>query len=227
MKLLRFLPYLVSLDLYPNSFTGPIPVTFGKLSKLRFLPEKGVKLLGGAVSRDPSFIGELAGRRASGAVDLMKLLPCLRDPQCELLLLRSCMSVAKLLFGLRTCQPHLMEDAISRFDDGLRKAIEDIVVGGGPFFGDLQWRLASLPMRLGGLGLFSARDVGAYAFVASRAQSWELQDHIIRNGGVVGLDPDYQQALECLNVSLPDLDIGGFSNVGALVSVLCLYSVCM
>ncbi|KAJ0617254.1 hypothetical protein HanIR_Chr02g0099381 [Helianthus annuus] len=105
-----------------------------------------------------------------------------------------------------------MEDAVSRFDDGLRKAIEDIVVGGGPFFGDLQWRLASLPMRLGGLGLFSARDVGAYAFVASRAQSWELQDHILRNGGVVGLDPDYQQALERLNVSLPDLDIGGFSN---------------
>ncbi|KAF5790327.1 hypothetical protein HanXRQr2_Chr09g0381871 [Helianthus annuus] len=122
------------------------------------------------------------------------------------------MGVAKLLFGLRTCQPHLMEDAISRLDDGLRKAIEDIVVGGGPFFGDLQWRLASLPMRLGGLGLFSARDVGAYAFVASRAQSWELQDHILRNGGVVGLDPDYQQALERLNVSLPDLDIGGFSN---------------
>ena len=67
-------------------------------------------------------------------------------------------------------------------------------------------------MRLGGLGLFSARDVGAYAFVASRAQSWELQDHILRNSGVVGLDPDYQQALERLNVSLPDLDIGGFSN---------------
>ncbi|KAL8257952.1 hypothetical protein R6Q59_029993 [Mikania micrantha] len=30
--------------------------------------------------------------------------------------------------------------------------------------------------------------------------------------GVVGLDPDYQEALERLNVSLPDLDIGGFSN---------------
>ncbi|KAL8252388.1 hypothetical protein R6Q59_036081 [Mikania micrantha] len=37
-------------------------------------------------------------------------------------------------------------------------------------------------------------------------------DHILRNSGVVGLDPDYQEALESLNVSLPDLDIGGFSN---------------
>ena len=122
------------------------------------------------------------------------------------------MGVAKLLFGLRTCQPHFMVDAVSLFDDGLREAIEDIVVCGGPFFGDLQWRLASLPMRLGGLGLLSARDVGVYAFVASRAQSWELQDHILRNSGVIGLDPDYQQALERLNVYLPDFDIGGFSN---------------
>ena len=101
-------------------------------------PEKGVKLLGGAVSRDHIFIGELAGRRATAAVELMKLLPRLRDPQSEVLLLRSCMGVAKLLFGLRTCQPHLMVDAVSLFDDGLREAIEDMVVCGGPFFGDLQ-----------------------------------------------------------------------------------------
>ncbi|KAJ0453015.1 hypothetical protein HanHA300_Chr15g0585561 [Helianthus annuus] len=122
------------------------------------------------------------------------------------------MGIAKLLFGLRTCQPHLMVDAASRFDDSLWEAIEDIVVGGGPFFGDLQWRLASLPMCLGGLGLLLARDVEVYAFVAFRAQSWELHDHILRNNGVVGLDPDYQQALELLNVSLPNFNISGFSN---------------
>ncbi|XP_022032741.1 uncharacterized protein LOC110933848 [Helianthus annuus] len=179
-------------------------------------PERGVKLLGGgggAVSRDSVFIEELAGRRALTAVDLMKLFPCLQDPQCELLLLRSCMGVAKLLFGLRTCQPHLMANAVSCFDDGLREAIEDIVVCGGSYFGDLQWRLASLPMRLGGLGLLSAQDVGVYAFVASRAQSCVLQDHILRNSGVVKLDVDYKQALEYLRVSLPDFDIGGFYNM--------------
>ena len=88
----------------------------------------------------------------------------------------------------------MMDDAVSCFDKGLREAIEDIVVCGGPFFGDLQWRLASLPMRLGGLGLLSALDVGVYAFVASRAQSWKLQNHILRNSGVVDLDSDYVQA---------------------------------
>ncbi|GKB78774.1 putative reverse transcriptase domain-containing protein [Tanacetum coccineum] len=51
----------------------------------------GVKLLGGAVSRDADFISGLAMRRAANAVNLMGLLPQLHDPQSELLLLRSCM----------------------------------------------------------------------------------------------------------------------------------------
>ncbi|PWA54571.1 reverse transcriptase domain-containing protein [Artemisia annua] len=46
-----------------------------------------------------------------------------------------------------------MEDAALFFDKGLRESIENIVVCEGPFFGDLQWRLSSLPIRLGGLGL--------------------------------------------------------------------------
>ena len=102
-----------------------------------------VKLLGGAVSRDSSFIRSLAIKRAENAVNLMRLLPQLSDPQSELLLLRSCMGIAKLFFGLRTCQPVHMEEAEIFFDNGLCGAIEDIVVCGGPFFGDIQWRIAS------------------------------------------------------------------------------------
>ncbi|PWA43054.1 reverse transcriptase domain-containing protein [Artemisia annua] len=113
-------------------------------------PSLGVKLLGGAVSRDAGFISGLVKKRASSAIDMMRLLPQLGDPQSELLLLRSCMGIAKLFFGLRTCQPVYVEEAALLFDKGLREAIEDMVVCGGPFFGDLQWRLASLPIRFGG-----------------------------------------------------------------------------
>jgi len=42
------------------------------------------------------------------------------------------------------------------FDKELHGAIEYIIVGGGPFFGDLQWRLASLSFRFVGMGLYSA-----------------------------------------------------------------------
>lgn len=175
-------------------------------------PDRGVKLLGGAVSRDEGFISALAVKRAWRAVELMKRLPLLGDPQSELLLLRSCMGVAKLLFGLRTCQPSCSGEAVDVFDNGLRSAVEDIVTCGGPFFGDLQWRVASLPFRYGGLGLLSAKDVSSYAFVASRVQSWELQDHILRNSGVSSFDPDYGQALGRLHASLPDFDFGGFTS---------------
>ncbi|GJS78910.1 hypothetical protein Tco_0728791 [Tanacetum coccineum] len=56
-------------------------------------PSSGVKLLGGAVSRDADFISGLAIRRAANAVDLMSLLPQLHDSQSELLLLQSCMGL--------------------------------------------------------------------------------------------------------------------------------------
>jgi hypothetical protein len=51
-----------------------------------------------------------------------------------------------------------MEEATVLFDKELRAADENIVVGGGPFFGDLQWRLASLRINFGGLDLYTAVD---------------------------------------------------------------------
>nr|GEX52627.1 hypothetical protein [Tanacetum cinerariifolium] len=103
-------------------------------------------------------------------------------------------------------------EAVSIFENGLRRAIEAIVVCGGPFFGDFQWRLASLPIRFGGLGLCSAEDVSTYAFVASRAQSWCLQDHILEGCGIDEVDSDYGYALDRVRMSLPDFDLSGFSN---------------
>ncbi|GJR72939.1 putative reverse transcriptase domain-containing protein [Tanacetum coccineum] len=160
----------------------------------------GVKLLGGEISRDAGFISSLAVKRASRAMEQMSLLPSLQDPQSELLLLRSCMSVAKLLFGLRTCQPMYIGEAVSIFNNGLRRAIEAIVVCEGPFFGDFQWRLASLPIWFGGLGLCSAEDVSTYAFVASRAQSWSLQDHILQGCGIDRANSDYRYALDRVRI---------------------------
>ncbi|GKB51930.1 hypothetical protein Tco_0902683 [Tanacetum coccineum] len=89
---------------------------------------------------------------------------------------------------------------------------ENIVICGGPFFGDLQWRLPSLPIRLGGLGLYSAKVVSSYDFVASRAQSWMLQDHILRDIGICGTDDDYVSALACLRDTILSFDFTGFTN---------------
>ncbi|GKE08224.1 hypothetical protein Tco_1411775 [Tanacetum coccineum] len=175
-------------------------------------PSSGVKLLGRAVSRDAYFIIGLAVRRATNDVDLMSLLPLLHDPQSELLLLRSSMGIAKLFFGIRTYQPVQMEDATLFFDKCLRGSIENIVICGGLFFGDIQWRLDSLLIRFGGLGLYSAKVISSYAFVASRAQSLVLQDHILRDSGICGMDDDYVFALACLRDTIPSFNFNGFTN---------------
>jgi hypothetical protein len=98
------------------------------------------------------------------------------------------------------------------FDKELRRTFEDIVVGGGPYFGDLQWRVASLPIQVGGLGLYSAVEAFSYAFVASRAQTWVLQDHILRDSGVCGMDSDFNNALDGLCDMIPAFDFTSFTS---------------
>jgi hypothetical protein len=122
------------------------------------------------------------------------------------------MGIAKLFFGLRTCQPVLVEEATMLFDKELRGTVEDIVVGGGPYFGDLQWRVASLPIQVGGLGLYSAVEASSYAFMASRAQTWVLQDHILRDSGVYGMDSDFHIALDGLCDMILTFDLSSFTS---------------
>jgi hypothetical protein len=55
----------------------------------------GVKLLRGAVTRYRCFIEEMAIKRASKVVESVRLLPQLRDPCSELLLLRLCIGITK------------------------------------------------------------------------------------------------------------------------------------
>ncbi|MCI70132.1 hypothetical protein A2U01_0091395, partial [Trifolium medium] len=54
------------------------------------------------------------------------------------------------------------EDAAILFDKELRGAVEDIVVGRGHFFGDLQWRIASSPIKAGGLWLYTAVETASH-----------------------------------------------------------------
>ncbi|GKA86632.1 hypothetical protein Tco_0808343 [Tanacetum coccineum] len=133
-------------------------------------PSSGVKLVGGAVSRDADFISGLAMRRERGAtmtVDLIKpSSPSTRPCKMSNLLL----------------------------------------------FVNIWWRLASLPIQFGGFGLYSAKVVSSYAFVASRAQSWVLQDHDLHDSGICGMDDDYVYTLACLRDTITSFDFSGFTN---------------
>ena len=162
-------------------------------------PSLGVRLLGGLVSADSSFCGDLVSQRVSKTIELMDAVAQLDDPQCELLLLRACTGVSKLYFAMRTCPPNLFEAAQLSFDVALRASLERIVTASGPGFGDWQWRLATLPFAYGGLGVYSAGDVRHYAFLASRLQSSSLQGKLLQHSGVVGFGSAFDGALGLFN----------------------------
>jgi hypothetical protein len=51
-----------------------------------------------------------------------------------------------------------------------------------------------LTIKVGGLSLYFVVEAAPYTFVVSRAQSWMLQDHILRDSGVYVMDSDFVSA---------------------------------
>ncbi|GJV85835.1 hypothetical protein Tco_1525733 [Tanacetum coccineum] len=83
------------------------------------------------------------------------------------------------------------------------------------------WRPSSGVKFLGGAvsryedfisGLAIRRAANAVDLMASRAQSWVLQDHILRDSGICDMDDDYVSALACLHDTIPSFDFSGFTN---------------
>ncbi|KAL5717786.1 hypothetical protein ACHQM5_010751 [Ranunculus cassubicifolius] len=147
-------------------------------------PLSGVKLLGGAVSHDLNFCKDMAMRRVMKTTELMCAIRKLRDPQCEMLLLRACSGVSKLYYAFRTSAPIVFSDASKVFDTALRESVESIVTDGRAGFGAWQWRQATMPIKHGGLGLYTAADTLKFAYTASRLQSMPLQNQILNNSGI-------------------------------------------
>ena len=101
----------------------------------------------------------------------MERIQCLRDPQMELLLIRSCFGVPKLNYWLRTCDPGVIAASISDFDLSVDTALQHIL--GVPLIG-LDRDIASLPLSLGGLGIPRAASIAPLAFVSSIGSTWQL-----------------------------------------------------
>src|SRR6218665_1025713 len=81
------------------------------------------------------------------------------DKHDALILLRCSMSSPKLLYTLRCCP-------LDRYDVLLRKGLSSILTID---MADDQWTQASLPIKLGGLGIRRAASLAIPAFLASAA----------------------------------------------------------
>ncbi|GKF93219.1 hypothetical protein Tco_0279938, partial [Tanacetum coccineum] len=69
-------------------------------------------------------------------IGLMDDIGKINDPQCELLLLRSCTGISMLYFTMCTCPPCFFKSAQRSFDVALRSSLERIVTAFAPGFGD-------------------------------------------------------------------------------------------
>lgn len=82
----------------------------------------------------------------------------------------------------------------------------------GSFIEDLQWRMNSLPIRVSKLCLYSKVEVSSNIVVASMAKYWILQDHILRDIMIYGMDFYFKKYLNGLSVTIPDFDLSNLTS---------------
>ena len=130
----------------------------------------GITLLGAPLGHQ-GYEQEVIQEKVNKVQEITTLLPDLKDPHAEFCLLRSCVSLPKLMFILRTVDTTAHRHLLAQFDLITREALSRIL--GSPL-SDLQWRQAKLPVHLGGMGLRAALDHGAAAYSTSLLQSQTL-----------------------------------------------------
>ena len=89
----------------------------------------------------------------------------LKDAHTEFSLLRSCLSMPKIMYSLRTTDPTPLQHLWQEYDCMTREALQRIM---GTQLNNMQWSQAQLPVGRGGLGLKAASDHAAAAFASSK-----------------------------------------------------------
>ena len=122
------------------------------------------------------------------AVNRLSLLPA-HDALC---LLKNSIAMPKLLYTLRTA-PCSGSPELERFDQLLRSSLSTLL---NVNLTDDQWKQASLPVHMGGLGVRSACMLASSTFLASAAPTLPLQNSIL--SPVMSFRPDDRQGTQCL-----------------------------
>ena len=131
----------------------------------------GAEFLGSPACGSKEFVNNSLAKRVDRVLECQQLLSDLGNSQVELHLLHSCLSLCKINHLIRTVASDVIERQLSRFDAGLRSSLESIIHSSIP---DLSWKQATLPVRLGGLGLCESTRTAPAAFLASCNLSYEL-----------------------------------------------------
>ena len=128
----------------------------------------GTTVLGTPVGR-PDYIESYCSDTTLGGQTLCTQILALNNPQCGMLLLRSC-HVPRLNYLMRTVAPSLIMSATTVHDNLTRSTFQQLIKC--PELNDDQWLQATLPTRFGGFGMLSAQSTSSIAFVSSGLVVW-------------------------------------------------------
>ena len=137
---------------------------------------------------------------------LTSLLPLLQDPQTEYCLLRSCLSLPKVMFSLRSVDTTNHQVVLQHYDQVTREGLARIL-GVPPT--DMQWLQARLPVTMGGLGLRTAEEHGPAAYASSYLSALPLLRslrHTPEDSPSVPLPPALLQRLAHLRREETDME---------------------
>jgi hypothetical protein len=135
----------------------------------RLIPKSdpsGLIVLGAPVG-DITFPRQTVLTRIAKIEAVHRLLPSLNNAQAEFCLLRSCFSLPKFSYCLRTCNPAYLQQTFRGFDHLQRRTLGQLM---GQSLTDKAWIQATLPIGMGGIGLRSAEVHSAAAYLASMSQ---------------------------------------------------------
>ena len=138
----------------------------------RVQKNSGIEFLGVPIVGPDDYFDACIAKRVDKIFSCQDHLSDLGDPQIELHLLCSCLSLCKINYLLRTVPFSRLKSQLVRFDQGLRSCLETIARSS---LSDMAWNQATLPIRLGGrLGLREACRTAPAAFLGSCNSSHTL-----------------------------------------------------
>ena len=147
----------------------------------------------------PAAMTEQFRRACQKVAAVHERFPDLEDAPAEFTLLRSCAGVCKVTHLLRSVGPDIRAEALAEFDDVIMAALGRALASEVPPLPRLQ---AGLPTSQAGLGLASAVELAAAAFVAARTEARPMACYLLE--GLAGVVGDSSAFLEEYDGALED-----------------------
>ena len=152
---------------------------------------EGITVLGSPVG-SRGFVRQNLEQKIDKVRQITEMLPLLRDPHAEFVLLRSCLSLPKVMFLLRCLDTTEHTDLLQSFDSTTRGALSRIL--GSPVT-DTQWDQAKLPVSMGGLGLRAAEDHASVAYASSLLSSHTMINKLLGRANDDDIQPSLPQPI--------------------------------